>query len=87
MQANDRKLVFVNGCRCEFQKASRKKKLSLGWQFVHGAHPGCFPESNVFVLLQQRLPEANTAINAKQLMVLLVTTIQTAPGNDHVMTL
>jgi hypothetical protein len=64
-----------------FQKASRKKKLSLGWQFVHGA--GCFAESNVFVLLQKRLPEANTVINAKQLNVLLVTTIQTAPGNAH----
>ena len=40
-----------------------------------------------FVLLQKRLPEANTVINAKQLMVLLVTTIRTAPGNAHAMTL
>jgi hypothetical protein len=38
-------------------------------------------------MLQKCLPEASTVTNAKELMVLLITTIRTAPGNAHAITL
>ncbi|KAM3581316.1 hypothetical protein VKS41_006142 [Umbelopsis sp. WA50703] len=81
------KLVFENGCRCEYKQPYRKRKLSLGLQFVIGVYPGYFPENNIFCMLVQDLPSKNLVLNVKQLMSLLVQLIRTCKTNPQASTL
>ncbi|KAJ2957486.1 hypothetical protein NQZ79_g6807 [Umbelopsis isabellina] len=81
------KLVLENGCRCQFKLLNRKRKLSVGLQFVHGVYPGYFPNNNVFLMLLQDLPAKSMVLNVKQLMAMLVQTIRTCPTNPQARTL